>query len=136
MKKSELEQRISEVSELRAAVEKTLTATLEDAKRADMGKEEAFRVLGEVLNFAKETLDTSQRASEADRLKFLDGAFQKLRGWAQAEGDRMKTRPQLLQERAAALQSIMSYFDDRSKSHQARIEAIERAADQIGRAHV
>lgn len=129
MKKNELEHRLAELLELRESIEKTIQTTVEDAKKSEITKEDSLRVLGDVFSFARETIESASKVKEEDRLKFFEGALQKMRSWSQAEIDRIKSRPQILQERLASLQSINGFLIDRSKSHEARIAAIDRAAD-------
>ena len=129
MKKQELEYRLAETGDVKTTVEKTLSMVLEDMKKVENGSSEALRVLGEVNNFVKDALTAFSGMSQDEALKFAEGNLQKLRGWSQAEAERLKSRPQLLQERAAAFQSVLGWLDERSKSHESRIAAIDRAAD-------
>ncbi len=55
--------------------------------------------------------------------------MRRLLSWSQAESDRMRIRPQALQERVAALQSVTNWLGERGKSHKGRIDAIVSAAD-------
>ena len=129
MKKQELEHRLAETGEVKITIEKTLAMVLEDMKKVDSGSAEALRVLGEVHNFVKEALTSLHGMSSEEALKFAENNMQKLKGWSQSESERIKSRPQLLQERASAFQSIVGWLDERSKSLEARISAIERVAD-------
>ena len=106
MKKQELEYRLAETGDVKTTVEKTLSMVLEDMKKVENGSSEALRVLGEVNNFVKDALTAFSGMSQDEALKFAEGNLQKLRGWSQAEAERLKSRPQLLQERAAAFQSV------------------------------
>lgn len=129
MKKQELEHRLAETNDVRATVEKTLSMVLEDLKKAEGGTGEALRVLGEVHSFVRDALGALSGMSQDEALKFAESNLQKLKGWSQSETERLKSRPQLLQERAAAFQSILGWVDERAKSHESRIAAIDRAAD-------
>jgi hypothetical protein len=129
MKKQELEHRLAEANDVRTTIEKTLSLVQEDIKKAEGGTGEALRVLGEVHSFVRDALGTLSGMQQEEALKFVESNLQKLKGWSQSEVERLKSRPQLLQERAAAFQSILSWLDERSKSHESRISAIDRAAD-------
>jgi hypothetical protein len=129
MKKNELENRLAETSEVHEAVEKTLTTVLDDIKRAEGNTGEATRVLGEVFAFVREALDSVKNVPDTEKLKFLESNLLKLKAWSQAEGDRLKSRPQFLQERAAAFQSLLGWLDERKRGHESRLAAIDRAAD-------
>lgn len=129
MKKQELEHRLAETSDVRTTVEKTLSIVLEDIKKAEGGTGEALRVLGEVHGFVRDALVALNGMQQEEAIKFAELNLQKLKGWSQSEVERLKSRPQLLQERAAAFQSIIGWLDERSKSHESRIAAIDRAVD-------
>jgi len=129
MKKNELENRLSEVEEVSTTIEKTLQVALDEVKRAEVVKDEASRILNEVSNFARASLENLLKIEEEDRAKAFEEVLKRLVGWSQAEGERMRTRPQVLQERVTALQSITNWLGERGSSHKARIAAIERAAD-------
>jgi hypothetical protein len=129
MKKNELENRLAEVEDVLATIEKTLAVAVDEAKRAETVRDELMRVLGEVSGFVKGSLENLQKTPEGDREKVLEDAMKRLLGWSQAENDRVKIRPQALQERVAALQSVTGWLGERGKSHKGRIEAIVRAAD-------
>ena len=129
MKKQELEYRLAETGDVRETVEKTLSIALEDMKKTENGTGEALRILGEVNSFVRDALGALSGMPKEKALEFVEGNLQKLKGWSQSEADRLKIRPQLLQERAVAFQSILSWLDERSKSHESRISAIDRAAD-------
>lgn len=129
MKKQELEHRLAETGDVKSTVEKTLSMVLEDMKKSETGTQEALRILGEVGAFVRDALAALGGMSQEEALKFAETNLQKLKGWSQAESDRLKARPQLLQERAAAFQSILGWLDERAKSHESRIIAIERVAD-------
>jgi hypothetical protein len=129
MKKNELENRLAETEELTGTIEKTLVVAIDEAKRAETVKEETSRILTDILNFSKASLENASSLDDADKAKSLEDSIRRLIGWSQAENDRMRIRPQALQERVAALQSIVNWMSDRSKAHKARIAAIERAAN-------
>lgn len=129
MKKNELENRLAETEELTGTIEKTLAVAIDEAKKAETVKEEANRILMEILNFSKASLENVSNLEDAERAKSLEDSVRRLIGWSQAENDRMRIRPQALQERVAALQSVVGWLSDRSKTHKARIAAIERAAN-------
>ena len=129
MKKQELENRLAETTEVKTTVEKALSIVLEDMKKLDGGSAEALRILAEVNGFVKDALSALAGMQQEDALKFAENNLQKLRGWSQSEAERLKSRPQLLQERASAFQSIIGWLDERSKSFESRIVAIDRAAD-------
>jgi hypothetical protein len=129
MKKQELEYRLAEIGDVRETVEKTLSLALEDIKKTENGTGEALRILGEVNSFVKDALGAFSNMPKEDALKFAEGNLQKLKAWSQSETERLRLRPQLLQERAVAFQSILGWLDERSKSHGSRIAAIERAVD-------
>lgn len=129
MKKNELENRLAEVEEVLTTIEKTLGVAVDEVKRAETVREESTRILGEVANFVKLSLENSLKASGGDKEKALEESMRRLLSWSQAEGDRMRIRPQALQERVAALQSVTSWLGERGKSHKGRIDAIVRASD-------
>ena len=128
MKKNELENRLSEIEDILGSVEKTLSLSVEEAKKAETTKDELVRVLSEVTAFAKGSYDTSQKLEGEEKEKMLEDAMKRLMAWSSAENDRVKIRPQVLQERVTALQSVTNWLGERGKSHKNRIEAIVRAA--------
>ena len=129
MKKNELENRLAEVEDVLATIEKTLGVAIDEVKRAETVKEETTRLLGEVANFVKHSLENLSKVSDSDKEKALEESMRRLLSWSQAESDRMRIRPQALQERVAALQSVTGWLGERGKSHKGRIDAIVRAAD-------
>lgn len=129
MKKNELENRLAEVEDVLATIEKTLGVAIDEVKRAETVKEETTRILGEVANFVKHSLENLSKVSDSDKEKALEESMRRLLSWSQAESDRMRIRPQALQERVAALQSVTGWLGERGKSHKGRIDAIVRAAD-------
>ena len=128
MKKNELENRLAEVEEVLSTIEKTLAVAIDETRRAEIVKDELTRVLGEVSNFVRGSLENLPKVAEPERERALEEAMKRLLGWSQAESERVKIRPQALQERVAALQSVTGWLGDREKSHKGRIEAINRAA--------
>lgn len=129
MKKNELENRLSEVDEVLSTIEKTLGVASDDVKRAETVRDDVLKILSEVSNFVKLSIENAGKAQEQEREKILEDSMRRLLSWSQAEGDRIRIRPQALQERVAALQSVVGWLGERSKSHKARIDAILRAAD-------
>jgi hypothetical protein len=129
MKKNELENRLAEVEDVLATIEKTLGVAIDEVKRAETVKEETTRILVEVANFVKHSLENLSKVSDSDKEKALEESMRRLLSWSQAESDRMRIRPQALQERVAALQSVTGWLGERGKSHKGRIDAIVRAAD-------
>lgn len=129
MKKNELENRLAEVEDVIETIEKTLSVAIDEAKRADLVRDELSRVLTEVSNFVKGSIDSIQKVPETDREKVLEEAMKRLLSWTQAENDRARVRPQALQERVAALQSVINWLGERGKSHKGRIDAIVRVSD-------
>ena len=128
MKKNELENRLAEVEEVSITIGKTLEVAIDELTRAGIVKEETTRILNEVTNYVKSSLESLSKTSDSKE-KILEESMRKLLNWSLAEGDRMKTRPQALQERVSALQSVTNWLKEREHSHKGRIEAILRAAD-------
>lgn len=129
MKKNELEQRIGELSELRVTLEKTLSMSTDELKKLESSSEDVLKYLSDISMFAKETIEKSHNLSHDDKIKFLEANVSKLVGWTQSESDRIRQKPQLISERIATLQSVISHINERYRSHEARIIAIDRAAD-------
>lgn len=129
MKKNEIENRSSETKDISTIVERSMNSIQEEITKLENYREESFRILGEVNNFSKETLENLSKIQEDERLKYLESTLQKLKGWSQAEADRIKNKHLYLQERITTLVSIKEMLDTRFKAYELKITAMNRVLD-------